>query len=578
MFLFPRRTSFEECCRQMIRKRLVLIIARASNADRDLAVMTIGWLAKDAGALCDTYYAVDHGDGGLFAPYGSTVIGGDHSARLARALASFDTLVVRLDGVSIFASLIARGAKHVIDTPTVSPGFYAQIAEAMNQPAPESAVIIDPAAGISPSVFYAEVAARRAMALPSGGGETIDLFNDADPALACVRRHLAGASGIDLYEPTVASAQLAFNQRHGRLILPYRTREEAVVRRDQMLELLKDRPQAVSYGRWFGDPQLLPLADVPTAYNVVEPHRQVLSVFDDQPTTLPQPKASFTDLEPADAQILQWMNEGKVLASWLLHSGEQSHNDSVLTFMDWASMTKVKLGAGVHWQRYYGDPDVVEPMQVPTDEGGVLGLVEPVLHSAGAGIMWETAGDPVRIAAIMRASRDRIAQVSGARFAPRGVYCFGDQHEQPAGAMQPGTRQLALWKAVADAGFEYLITSVLPGAGPVLFRRDNFVVLNQTAAVYTSSPFVRGTVETFTAEEKRLASANRPGWLIGAIDTPIHGCPIYIGRPYGKKQKDVPINAFFDYCQNGGATGRLVSVTPRTVARYARMISMETSP
>ena len=289
------------------------------------------------------------------------------------------------------------------------------------------------------------------------------------------------------------------------------------------------------------------------------------------PVQLPQPAKSGFDLEPTDDQLQAWAKEGKILASWVLHSGELSHDDSVLAFQDWSAMTKMKIGSGVHWQRYHFDPDAVEAMHVPVEEGGVLGLVEPVLHSAGFGIMWETAGDPAKIAAMMNQARQKIAAVAGERFAPRGVYCFGDQHGQ-GDAPQPGAAQLALWKAVHAAGFEYLITSVLPGDSRVLFREGDFVVLNQAGRKHGASPFVRGEPASFAEAEKKLAAAGRPGWLVGAVDTPIHGSPIYVGRPYGGKNPHPRISDFYDYVQQHGVTGKVISATPHTVARYARLL------
>ena len=194
-----------------------------------------------------------------------------------------------------------------------------------------------------------------------------------------------------------------------------------------------------------------------------------------------------------------------------------------------------------------------------------------MLHSAGCGIAWETAGDPTGMAALMKHSRQKIAEVAGERFAPRGVYCFGDHHGQGAGDA-PGAAQRALWKAVKEAGFEYLISSVGPGDSRILFRDGDFVVLNQAGKVEGASPFVRGYPATFAEVEKKLADSGKPGWLVGAVDTPIHGSPIYVGRPYGGKNPKPRISDFYDYVQKGGATKKVVSATPHTIARYARLL------
>jgi hypothetical protein len=60
--------------------------------------------------------------------------------------------------------------------------------------------------------------------------------------------------------------------------------------------------------------------------------------------------------------------------------------------------------------------------------------------------------------------------------------------------------------------------------------------------------------------------------MVGALDSPIHGSPIYLGRPYGGKNPQPRINEYYDYIQKGGATGKVISATPHTIARYARML------
>jgi len=527
----------------------------------------------------------------------------------SRALAQFDTTVVRLDDTTVLGSLIRAGARKVVEARDLL-GLYETMAAELGLRAPANVVALE-SGKIPLPVFWPECVHRRAWAVPlalksegieqlkRAGVKTVwtvaksgaDLsawkaaglevktavdLSAADPALAVAERWIEKAPAVDVVETVLSSYQLPFSVREGRLMLPYAARgKEADARRDQMLKLTEGREQPVAYGRWFGDPQLLPLTQRPMAYNVVEPCRHILSVFARHPVGLPQPAKSCFDLEPSDAQLKTWAKEGKILATWVLHSGELSHDDSVLAFQDWSAMTKMKIGSGVHWQRYHFDPDAVEAMHVPVDEGGVLGLVEPVLHSAGFGIMWETAGDPAKIAAMMKLARQQIAGVAGERFAPRGVYCFGDQHGQGSDK-EPGAAQRALWQAVKAAGFEYLITSVLPGESRVLFRDGDFVVLNQAARIHQSSPFVRGEPASFTEIEKKLAEAGKPGWLVGAIDTPIHGSPIYVGHPYGGKNPQPRINEFYDYVQKHGVTGKVISATPRTVARYARLLEENT--
>ncbi|MCD6508345.1 hypothetical protein J7M22_17210, partial [Candidatus Poribacteria bacterium] len=73
----------------------------------------------------------------------------------------------------------------------------------------------------------------------------------------------------------------------------------------------------------------------------------------------------------------------------------------------------------------------------------------------------------------------------------------------------------------------------------------------------------------FAAVERKLAEAGKPGWLVGAIDSIIHGCPVYMCRPFDGAPR---ISEFYDYIRRGGVTGRVISATPHTIARYARLL------
>ena len=164
-------------------------------------------------------------------------------------------------------------------------------------------------------------------------------------------------------------------------------------------------------------------------------------------------------------------------------------------------------------------------------------------------------------------ARQRIAHIAGERFVPRGVYCYLDavpwQWEAP---------NVALWQAIQEAGFSYVISSVSAGTSRLLYRDGDFVVLSQTGGVhYPFSPFVRiDTVVDIIAEERRLINRRRAGWILAVLDTPIYAYSAYlsVGDPF--KQRG-GLGQFYKYIAGGGETGRLVSATPHTIARFARL-------
>ncbi|GBD35508.1 hypothetical protein HRbin36_00620 [bacterium HR36] len=150
------------------------------------------------------------------------------------------------------------------------------------------------------------------------------------------------------------------------------------------------------------------------------------------------------------------------------------------------------------------------------------------------------------------------------------MYCFLDVAGPHFNTTNP-----ALWEAIRQAGFEYVVTSAQFGHPQIVYRQGTFVVLNQCGrSHYPFSPFVRvSQADELAAEEKRLVESGRPGWLIGVLDSPIFGYTGYLsyGDPFGK----VRLAEFFDYVGSGGVTKRVVSATPRTVSRYGRLLAAE---
>jgi len=589
------------------RPRLFLLVARFSHPWKDLAAATLGWLCKEKGVAFDAYYAVERPGGGIFDPHGSTVVGGRHSAAIGRALAAFDTTVVRLDDTAIFAGLLQAGARATLDAKGDLVGLYERAAADLGIAFPQAAVAVQ-TQGLPkrvpalPAFAFPEAVYRKALAVPLElDGPAIGRLaklgvrelwtvaaKDADAAAwraqglepkpaeelppeatygsvtaRIVRRWLPKADAVDLFEPILAAHLVPFSIRENRLVLC-----DSVA---ALLPLLKGRTQSTIYCRYGGgaarlvghDRDFYPAARENRAVQVIEPGRPVLTVFGGHPAPLPQPAQSCFDLEPADGQLEQWAKQGKILATWVLHSGELAHDDAVLSFLEWSALTKVKIGSGVWWQRYTFDPDCVEPMHVPVAEGGVLGLVEPVLHSAGCGNLAETLGEPAKVAALMKDSRRRIAHVAGERFAPRGVYCYRDMDGDPK----------PLWRAVREAGFDYLISSAQPGDNRLLYSEGDFVVLNQAGGVMSASPFTRvKELREMSVTEEKLAAAKRPGWLIGVLDSPLYGYSSYLATGH-KWGGGVRINAFYDYLAKGGTTGQVLSATPHTIARYARLLA-----
>jgi hypothetical protein len=107
------------------------------------------------------------------------------------------------------------------------------------------------------------------------------------------------------------------------------------------------------------------------------------------------------------------------------------------------------------------------------------------------------------------------------------------------------------------------------GGPPAIQHRDgDFVALNYTAGRWDGwTPFetVNDVVDLRRAE-RRLTTGRQPGWLLGTVDSCLW---TFSGELWHAAPR---LAAIADFAVSGGASGRLVNVTPRVIARYARMI------
>lgn len=619
--------------------RLLLVTSDYSHHLRDFATTTTAVAARRNAMSADVYFSAapeslqldggevhaSHGTGGLFSLHGSSPIGGRHASTLGRALGEFDTLHLRLGRTLSSESLLEAGARRsaVIESITGLIGILSE--EGLDLPV--RAVVVQsrelpPALLHGVSMYLAaeagmrdaimvplESTAEEIMLLRSRGIERVDLFvtrgadatawqkafpaahefnyieEDAtyeDLTFGIADRWRGDATGFDLSEPVIASYWIPHAIRERRIQVVAETMRNAA-RRVAPLAAEKD---LIVYGRYAGgliagavdDRDLFSLFKRNVSFEVIEPGRPVLrALADRRDLSVPVPEGSLFDLEPSDEQLAEWMDAGVHLVSLIFHSGELSHDDGLLNVLDLATLTGVPVGIPVHAQRYRFDPEAVEPMYVPREQRGSFGLAEPILHSSGFGVIAEGLADPETIVRSMARARDEIATIAGPANAPRGVYAYLD-----ASPRDWDSRPLGLWGAIRRAGFEYVLSSVAPGANRILHRDGEFVVLNSSSSnFYPSSPFVRvNGVQQMTHAEREQTTRSHAGWQTAVIDMPIFASGSYLllgqSLPAQHSPQNYPgahLGRFFEYILSGGETRRLRAATPHTIARYARLLS-----
>jgi hypothetical protein len=133
----------------------------------------------------------------------------------------------------------------------------------------------------------------------------------------------------------------------------------------------------------------------------------------------------------------------------------------------------------------------------------------------------------------------------------------------------PGELRPDIVEAARDAGLRYLFSKAGFGEPPrALSVDDRFIAMNYTAGRWDGwTPFETiNSLHDLRSAEKRLLARREPGWLVGTLDS----CLWTFTGPIW--QRGAALHAMATYLAGGGDSGRLVNVTPRVVARYARRI------
>jgi hypothetical protein len=140
----------------------------------------------------------------------------------------------------------------------------------------------------------------------------------------------------------------------------------------------------------------------------------------------------------------------------------------------------------------------------------------------------------------------------------------------PFDGYAPGPPGKAVLEVVRDAGFEYAFTKSAFGPPSRVVRGvEGITVMNHTAGRWDGSiPFVNvNTVGDLRQAERRLLRQQRPGWLVGSLATSLWALS---GSRWERGER---LRQISRWVAEGGASGRLVNVPPRVVARYARLLA-----
>jgi hypothetical protein len=565
------------------KRKLWLLLCEADREDAPWAMATLAWMAEETGALFECYLE-SRRSAKLFAASGSAVLGGDHFQQLNYLNCVFDVSYVLLGKTSVFSSTITTFGAEILAEADRLPELYSQLIERAALPAPENALLgpesgtPDLAAYLYPEIFFA-----KALGFPAGSEEEIaSVF----PELKCAEIQVTGtepgqvtmeianqwksqARGVAFGDPAMIRAIIPKLCRERRVALyapreplaPNDVRVAAYPEETSPLagaagKMAVELGDPVIVGRQTGDGDIFEFSRSGACIQISDPNRPAFPIVETVEHRWASDEFGFFREEPDDATLEKLADEGRVLATLIWHSGEVAHNEAMLNLIDLAGRTGLKMGLGAHAARYETCPQSWELISVPRSRGGALGLIEPLLHSGGLGVMAECNCPPEKLLEHCRTALERIKRIAGEAGTPRGYYAFMDADMETLSA---GSDKL--YEAVRDAGMEYFVSSAHPGRNRMVYQSGEFAVLNQTPrSVCAASPFLRVTTLETILETSPLL---RPGWMIATFDTPVIAFDPYIWREGSRFMQVV------DWLLKPRG---VLNVLPHTVARYARIL------
>jgi len=595
------------------RPPLWLLIVPATHPGAPYATATLGWLAETAGALFEVYVE-DRREGELFSSSGSTAIGGAHHAAFNLLCVRFEVTVFKLGRVQLFESSISAAGLVVGGESDNSLDLGIQAAGLAGHPR-IGGVLIGPGEpatepdalgpylypdiawgkriGVSAAectdavlgqlvgrtdVTAAFLSPTDQMALKDRGlhfSSDDESASTAEQAVVTARiasRWAARCEGVGFGEPYAVLTLIPRFLREKRVALygptvplpssaisvsPYV--EESSSAAQLAAELAVELDNKVIVGRQTTDGDIFAWSRSGVAVQIMEPNRPVFPVMTEIEHRWSTAKSPLDAGEPSDAELEAWAREGMVLTSLVWHSGEAAHTEAMLNVVDLAGSLGLKMGIGVHADRYALSAQQWELIAIARESGGMRGLIEPLLHSGGRGVMAEYVSPPEALAQHCESAMETIRRVAGEGNVPRGYYAFCDTDLTTLSPSSPDT-----YAAIRSAGLDYVISSAMPGRNRVWGDESGITVVNQSArSIAQASPFVRVT----TVEElKEDVPHTRPGWVLATLDAPVIAFTPYIWR-HGRR--------FLDLAEwiSGSTSGQHVqNVLPSTVARYAGIL------
>ncbi len=553
-----------------MKKILWMLIANLNNNEIHTVIPTVAWIAKENGVEFECYLECKR-TGELFAKTGSTVISGHHFQQFNYLNNIYDVKYIYFGKETyIFKSTVKLFEKEVIaDTEDADTLYNVLLGDKYNNYTKKTyGSLKNTEKDFSPYI-YPDIYFNRYLAYSD---ESYKDENCADTyfemTTAIAEKYADKAKGVAFGDPDAILSMLPLLCREEKIAL---YGETEFVPDDKVIfsqytemkssanhitaKIAHQTGNLVLVGRQTSDGDLFEWAKEGVCIQIMDPNRPAFPIVKNTIHKWSQTKKDIYSCEPSDDELKEYAKSGKTLASIIVHSGEMAHNEAMIHFIDYVNYTGIKFGIAVHSARYETCPQFWELIQIPVENGGVLGHIEPVLHSGGMGIMAEINCPPDYIKKHIQTSLARIKKIAP-QCCPKGYYAFCDTDLKTMTFKNEN-----IYKAIYHCGLEYVISSVTPGKNRTVFQLSDFSVINQSECrVETGSPFLRiADIDVIKKEH----DFSKPGWIIGTVDAPVVAFPSYIwskGNQFDELAKFIVQNE------------TIIPATPHTIYRYSKIL------
>lgn len=271
--------------------------------------------------------------------------------------------------------------------------------------------------------------------------------------------------------------------------------------------------------------------------------------------------------EYSDSFLTEKVKERAIPVCFVFYAADLGHIPVLPRILDLMSQDGNRAGLAFPSTWYDYQPELLEQLYIPLEQGGVFPQLEPMISSGGDVVISESEGmiAPDALTERLLSAKAKIAEHVGPRLTPKGYYPWQDA--SPFYRRNAGKPQ---FDAVAKAGFEYYI-SYLNSTEPsqILYHKNGMMAINQ--------PQVAQWFPGAGDSEKRIVEyeANEPEWIIMPYDTPFFGLsPVYLNgeaahkRFAGSVMGAQTIAKTMKYVRSGGKSGRLLMLKPHELIRY----------